>query len=44
MTPDHRLPLHFTGKIPKLTFRLRSKQVTGDDYKVMDQYVIEAKD
>jgi hypothetical protein len=40
MTPDYQLPLHFTGKIANLTFRLRSKQLTEDDYKVMDQYVI----
>jgi hypothetical protein len=37
MTPEYQLMLHFTGKIAKLTFRLRPKQLTEDDYKVMDQ-------
>jgi len=44
MTPDYQLPLHFTGKIAKQTFRPRLKQLTEDDYKVMDQYIIKAKD
>jgi len=44
VAPDSQLPLHFTGKTAKLTFRLRSKQLTEHDYKVMDEYVIKAKD
>jgi hypothetical protein len=44
MTPEYQLTLHFAGKMANLTFRLRSKQLTEEDYKVMDQSVTKAKD
>ena len=44
MTPDYYLAFHFTGKTAKLMFRLRSKQLTEDDYELMEQYVIKARD
>jgi arylsulfatase A-like enzyme len=41
---DYQVPFRFTGKITKLTFKLGPEQLTEDDYKVMHQYVIRAKD
>jgi len=41
---DYQVPFHFTGRIAKLTFKLGPEQLTEDDYKVMHQYVIRAKD
>ena len=41
---DYQVAFHFTGRIAKLTFKLGPEQLTEDDYKVMHQYVIRAKD
>jgi arylsulfatase A-like enzyme len=41
---DYQVPFRFTGKVAKLTFELGREQLTEDDYKVMHQYVIRAKD
>jgi hypothetical protein len=41
---DYQVPFHFTGKVAKLTFEVGREQLTEDDYKVMHQYVIRAKD
>jgi hypothetical protein len=41
---DYRVPFHFTGKIAKLTFKLQPEQLTEEDRKVMNQYVIRGKD
>ena len=41
---DYQVPFRFTGKVAKLTFELGREQLTEDDYKVMHQYVIGAKD
>ena len=41
---DYQVPFRFTGKVAKLTFELGREQLSEDDYKVMHQYVIRAKD
>jgi len=41
---DYQPPFRFTGKLDKLTIKLGPSQLTEDDHKVMDQYVIRAND
>ena len=41
---DYQVPFRFTGRIAKLTFKLGPEQMTEEDRKVMNEYVIRAKD